>query len=107
MHHSMLDRKQSTVFRHPGRCGIAERPGDRWVLSKEAQSVALLSPEAMAKTTVWVTDATVMPMDQLRPAIPSWSSRTIAEAMEDRGTSEQCHYSQTLSCKDREGTLLS
>lgn len=31
----------------------------------------------------------------------------LAEAVEDWGTSEQCHCSQTLSYKDREGTLLS
>lgn len=79
MHHSVLERKQSTIFWHPGRCRITERPGERWVLSKEAQSVALLSPEAMAKTTVWVTDATMMLMDQFRPAVPSWSSRTISQ----------------------------
>lgn len=75
----MLGRKQSTVFWHPGSCQIAERPGERWVLSKEAQTVALLSPETLPKTVVWVTDATMMLMDQLRPAVPSWSSRTISQ----------------------------
>lgn len=45
------------------------------VVNKETQSVALVSPEAMARARVWAADASLMPLVQIRPVAPSSSSR--------------------------------